>query len=94
MNLYSSINGGGANGAIIHPSETNKETDEVGYMMTSGWKCAICFEYASVFMIDVTLCEDHARRHNFGYGDRLLDLREEYDRRSKEADNKAAKVAA
>ena len=45
----------------------------------TGWRCAVCFTYAQVHMIDVTLCVPHAKRYNFGYGDRLADMREEFD---------------
>lgn len=77
--------GGGGGGWEAHTGIVQQ--DESGLLMSSGWKCAICFEYASVFMINVTLCEEHAKRHNFGYGDTLQDLRKEYDRRSEEADD-------
>lgn len=45
----------------------------------TGWKCSVCFDHAHVKMIDVVLCVDHAKRYNFGYGDSLADMREEYD---------------
>ena len=43
----------------------------------TGWRCAICFGYAQVQMIDVILCVNHAKRYNFGYGDSLKSMREE-----------------
>lgn len=45
----------------------------------TGWRCAVCFQVAQVKMIDVILCVTHAKRYNFGYGDALADMREEFD---------------
>lgn len=49
----------------------------------TGWRCAVCFSFAQVIMIDVTLCVNHAKRYNFGYGDSLKSMREEYDKFTK-----------
>lgn len=43
----------------------------------TGWRCAICFNFADVHMIDVTLCTYHAKRYNFGYGDSLKSMVDE-----------------
>ena len=48
-----------------------------------GWRCAVCFRIAQVFMIDVTLCTEHAKRYNFGYGESLKSMRELIDNPSK-----------
>jgi len=45
----------------------------------TGWRCAVCFKVAQVWMIDVCLCVEHAKRYNFGYGDSLASMREEFD---------------
>src|SRR3990167_3048710 len=49
--------------------------------LDTGWRCAVCFQLAQVKMIGVTLCVPHAKRYNFGYGDKLADMREEFDGR-------------
>ena len=48
----------------------------------TGWKCAVCFNHAHVRMIDVTLCVEHAKRYDFGYGDDLKSMREELNNAS------------
>ena len=48
-------------------------------LVDTGWRCAVCFDLAQVNMIDVSLCVKHAKRYNFGYGDSLASMREEFD---------------
>lgn len=58
---------------------------DVGGVPDTGFRCAICFEYAQVLMENTTLCVDHAKRYNFGYGveedlkNSLKAMREEFD---------------
>lgn len=52
-----------------------KLRDEYGNLVPdTGWRCAVCFELAQVQMIDVTLCVEHAKRYNFGYGESLKSM--------------------
>lgn len=50
------------------------------YTIDTGWRCAICFQVAQVNMQGVTLCVDHARLYNFGYGKTLKRMRNEFDK--------------
>jgi hypothetical protein len=63
----------------VLPAEVVRMNDE-GYLQASGWRCAICFKYAGVLMIDVTLCEEHAKRYKFGYGESLKSMFEEVNK--------------
>jgi hypothetical protein len=62
--------------------DTKIAEDNTLIVVDTGWRCSICLQLAQVMMAGETMCVEHAKRWNHGYGESIKQMKDELQKES------------